>query len=153
METKEVRKIFEDHNQKFTKQREIIFNVLKDSSPKHVTPEELFSIVHEDNKQVGIATIYRTLNIFEELGIVNKQEFTDNAYTYELIDSLNDHHDHIICTSCGKIIEDECIDKNELTKSLKDMYDFDMKYCSLRIYGTCSECQKLKEYKWDMRRN
>lgn len=142
METKEIRKIFEEHNQKFTKQREIIFNVLKDSSPKHVTPEELFSIVHEDNKQVGIATIYRTLNIFEELGIVNKQEFTDNAYTYELIDSLNDHHDHIICTSCGKIIEDECINKNELTKSLKDMYDFDMKYYSLRIYGTCSECQK-----------
>ena len=70
METKEVRKIFEDHNQKFTKQREIIFNVLKDSSPKHVTPEELFYIVHEDNKQVGIATIYRTENIFEALFVV-----------------------------------------------------------------------------------
>ena len=79
METKEIRKIFEEHNQKFTKQREIIFNVLKDSSPKHVTPEELFSIVHEDNKQVGIATIYRTLNIFEELGIVSKLLFVNNT--------------------------------------------------------------------------
>ena len=142
METKEIRKIFEQNNQKFTKQREIIFNVLKDSSPKHVTPEELFSKVHEDHKQVGIATIYRTLNIFEELGVVNKQEFTDQAYTYELIDPVNDHHDHIICTNCGKIIEDECLSAGELSDSLYRQYNFDLKYYSLRIYGICSDCQK-----------
>lgn len=145
METNEIRKIFEKNNQKFTKQREIIFNVLKDSSPKHVTPEELFSKVHEDHKQVGIATIYRTLNIFEELGIVNKQEFTDQAYTYELIDPVNDHHDHIICTNCGKIMEDECLSNNELANSLKKDYGFDLKYYSLRIYGICSDCQDKKE--------
>ncbi|MBP2069734.1 MULTISPECIES: Fur family transcriptional regulator [Anaerococcus] len=145
METNEIRKIFEKNNQKFTKQREIIFNVLKDSSPKHVTPEELFSKVHEDHKQVGIATIYRTLNIFEELGIVNKQEFTDQAYTYELIDPVNDHHDHIICTNCGKIMEDKCLSNNELANSLKKDYGFDLKYYSLRIYGICSDCQDKKE--------
>ena len=143
MEINDIKKIFENNNQKFTKQREIIFNVLKERSPKHVTPEELFSIVHEEYKQIGIATIYRTLNIFEELGIVNKQEFTDNAYTYELIDSKSNIHDHIICTKCGKIIEDECIDSSELSDFLKKMYDFDLNYYSLRIYGTCSECQKL----------
>ena len=118
METNEIRKIFDDNNQKFTRQREIIFNVLKDSSPKHVTPEELFSKVHAENKQVGIATIYRTLNLFEELGIVNKQEFTDQAYTYELIDPINDHPDHMICTNCGKIIEDEFLSKEKLADSL-----------------------------------
>ena len=145
METNEIRKIFEQNNQKFTKQREIIFNVLKDNSPKHVTPEELFSKVHENHKQVGIATVYRTLNIFEELGIVNKQEFTDQAYTYELIDPINDHHDHIICTNCGKIIEDECLSIKDLSKSLKNQYNFDLKYYSLRIYGICSDCQNNKE--------
>lgn len=144
METSDIKKIFEKNNQKYTKQREIIFKALKESSPKHVTPEELFSIVREKNKQVGIATIYRTLNIFDELGIVNKQEFTDNAYTYELIDSSNSHHDHIICTNCGKIIEDECISTNQLKKELKQRYDFDLNYYSLRIYGTCSECQKSR---------
>ena len=102
MNIEQVKKIFENNNQKFTKQRQLIFTVLKNSSQKHLTPEELFSIVHQDHKQVGIATIYRTLNIFEELGIVNKQEFTDQAYTYELIDPESDHHDHIICTKCGK---------------------------------------------------
>ena len=142
METNEIRKIFEQNNQKFTKQREIIFNVLKESRQKHITPEELFSKVHEDHKQVGIATVYRTLNIFEALGIVNKQEFTDQAYTYELIDPSNEHHDHIICTSCGKIIEDEFLSKDDIKKSLKDGYDFDLDYFSLRIFGTCSECQK-----------
>lgn len=141
MEISEIKQIFDDNNQKFTKQREIIFNVLKESSPKHVTPEELFSKVHQDHKQVGIATVYRTLNLFEELGIVNKQEFTENAYTYELKDSDNDHHDHIICKYCGKIIEDEFLDRSKIAKSLHDQYDFDLDYYSLRIYGTCSDCQ------------
>lgn len=145
MNTDQIRKIFEENNQKFTKQREIIFNALKNSEAKHITPEELFSIVHQEHKQVGIATIYRTLNIFEELGIVNKQEFTDQAYTYELIDPKNDHHDHIICTTCGKIIEDEFLSKDEMKESLKKVYDFDLDYYSLRIFGTCSDCQKNKE--------
>ncbi|MDO5047368.1 MAG: Fur family transcriptional regulator [Anaerococcus sp.] len=145
MNTDQIRKIFEQNNQKFTKQREIIFNALKNSKAKHITPEELFSIVHLDHKQVGIATVYRTLNIFEELGIVNKQEFTDQAYTYELIDQKNDHHDHIICTNCGKIIEVEFLNNKEVKESLKDEYDFDLDYYSLRIFGTCSDCKKNKE--------
>lgn len=145
MNTDEVRKIFEENNQKFTKQRELIFNVLKGSSEKHLTPEQLFSIVHQDHKQVGIATVYRTLNIFEELGIVNKQEFTDQAYTYEIINSDSDHHDHIICTSCGKILEDEFLSVDEVKSSLKKDYDFDLSYYSLRIYGICSDCQNNKE--------
>src|SRR5574344_650815 len=138
MNTEEVRSIFEENNQKFTKQRELIFNVLKNSSEKHLTPEQLFSIVHEDHKQVGIATVYRTLNIFEELGIVNKQEFTDQAYTYEIMNSDNDHHDHIICTSCGKILEDEFLSVDDVKSSLKKDYNFDLSYYYLRIYGICS---------------
>lgn len=145
MNTEEVRSIFEENNQKFTKQRELIFNVLKTSSEKHLTPEQLFSIVHEDHKQVGIATVYRTLNIFEELGIVNKQEFTDQAYTYEIMNSDNDHHDHIICTSCGKILEDEFLSVDDVKSSLKKDYNFDLSYYSLRIYGICSDCQNNKE--------
>lgn len=145
MKIEEIRKIFEQNNQKFTKQRELIFKVLKNSPQKHLTPEELFSIVHQDHKQVGIATIYRTLNIFEELGIVNKQEFTDQAYTYELIDPESDHHDHIICTKCGKILEDEFLSVDNVKESLKNQYDFDLNYYSLRIYGICSDCQNNKE--------
>ena len=145
MNTDQIRKIFEENNQKFTKQREIIFNALKNSEAKHITPEELFSIVHQEHKQVGIATIYRTLNIFEELGIVNKQEFTDQAYTYEIMNSDNDHHDHIICTSCGKILEDEFLSVDDVKSSLKKDYNFDLSYYSLRIYGICSDCQNNKE--------
>ena len=145
MNSEEIRKIFEKNNQKFTKQRELIFNVLKNSSEKHLTPEQLFSIVHQDHRQVGIATIYRTLNIFEELGLVNKQEFTDQAYTYEVIDPESDHHDHIICTSCGKILEDEFLSVEDVKNSLKENFNFDLSYYSLRIYGICSDCQNNKE--------
>lgn len=145
MEVEEVRKIFEKNNQKFTKQREIIFETLKNSSSKHQTAEEVFSEVHQVNKQVGIATVYRALNLFEELGIVNKQEFTDSIATYELVDPEGCHHDHLICTNCGKIVEEEIISKDELTELLKDKYDFNLDYYSLRIYGICSDCKKTQE--------
>lgn len=142
MKIEQLKKVFEKNGHKFTKQRQIIFNALKNSSSKHLTPEELFSIVHQDNKQVGIATVYRTLNIFEDLGIVNKQEFKDSINTYELISQKDAHHDHLICTNCGKIVEEKILDNDELAKSLSDKYNFKLDYYSLRIYGICSECEE-----------
>lgn len=142
MDIEQLKKIFEKNGHKFTKQRQIIFNAIKNANSKHLTPEELFSIVHQNNKQVGIATVYRTLNIFEELGIVNKQEFTDSVNTYELIGQNNAHHDHLICENCGKIVEEKILENDELSEILKDKYDFDLDYYSLRIYGICSDCQE-----------
>lgn len=142
MKIEQLKKVFEKNGHKFTKQRQIIFNALKNSNSKHLTPEELFSIVHQDNKQVGIATVYRTLNIFEDLGIVNKQEFKDSINTYELISQKDAHHDHLICTNCGKIVEEKILDNDELAKSLSDKYNFKLDYYSLRIYGICSECEE-----------
>lgn len=142
MDIKQLKKIFEKNGHKFTKQRQIIFNAIKNANSKHLTPEELFSIVHQNNKQVGIATVYRTLNIFEELGIVNKQEFTDSVNTYELIGQNDAHHDHLICENCGKIVEEKILENDELAEILKDKYDFDLDYYSLRIYGICSDCQE-----------
>lgn len=142
MDIEQLKKIFEKNGHKFTKQRQIIFNAIKNANSKHLTPEELFSIVHQNNKQVGIATVYRTLNIFEELGIVNKQEFTDSVNTYELIGQNDAHHDHLICENCGKIVEEKILENDELSEILKDKYDFDLDYYSLRIYGICSDCQE-----------
>ena len=141
MNVEQLKKVFEKNGHKFTKQRQILFNAFKKSNSKHLTPEELFSIVHQENKQVGIATVYRTLNIFEDLGIVNKQEFTDSVNTYELISQDNAHHDHLICTNCGKIVEEKILENEELAKNLKDKYNFELDYYSLRIYGICSDCQ------------
>ena len=142
MNIEQLKKIFEKNGHKFTKQRQIIFNALKNSNSTHLTPEELFSIVHQENKQVGIATVYRTLNIFEDLGIVNKQEFTDSINTYELISQDDEHHDHLICKNCGRIVEEKILDNNDLSKLLKDKYNFQLDYYSLRIYGFCSECKE-----------
>ncbi|MDU2202148.1 MAG: Fur family transcriptional regulator [Anaerococcus hydrogenalis] len=142
MNIEQLKKIYKKNGHKFTKQRQIIFNALKNSNSKHLTPEELFSIVHQENKQVGIATVYRTLNIFEDLGIVNKQEFTDSINTYELISQDDEHHDHLICKNCGKIVEEKILDNNDLSKLLKDKYNFQLDYYSLRIYGFCSECKE-----------
>lgn len=144
MELKLLREIFEKNGHKFTKQRQIIFEALNNSVHKHLTPEELFSIVHEENKSIGIATIYRTLNIFEELGIVQKQEFKDSINKYELVGE-NQHHDHLICTNCGHIYEGQMFSMEKLKKYIKHNYDFDMKDYSLKIYGLCSKCKEDKE--------
>ncbi|MDO4661742.1 MAG: Fur family transcriptional regulator [Tissierellia bacterium] len=144
MELRDLREIFEKNGHKFTKQRQIIFEALNKSVHKHLTPEELFSIVHEENPSIGIATVYRTLNIFEKLGIVQKQEFRDSINRYELIGE-NDHHDHFICKKCGKIYEGQMFSVDKLTKYIKENYDFTMDDYTFKAYGLCSDCKNKKE--------
>ncbi|MCI5840156.1 MAG: transcriptional repressor [Peptoniphilaceae bacterium] len=140
MNLEELKILFEKNDYKFTKQREIIFEALNDSHHRHITPEELYTVVHKKNSSIGIATVYRTLSIFENLGIVKRQEFEDQVNRYELIRE-NDHHDHLICTSCGKISEVKIFPEEKYKKLVEDKYNFEMQDYSLKIYGLCHDCR------------
>ena len=91
-------------NLKFTRQREAILQTLYDHTG-HFTPEELHRLIKEKNPELktGIATVYRTLSLLEKAGIVTSISFGTQGKKYEL--GIKAHHDHIICTKCGKILE------------------------------------------------
>jgi Fur family ferric uptake transcriptional regulator len=91
------------HGLKQTHQREAILNAFI-SADGHLTSEEIHERVRGGNPEIGAATVYRTLKLFCEAGIANAHHFRDGVTLYEHTSS---HHDHLICTDCGAIIEFE----------------------------------------------
>jgi Fur family transcriptional regulator, ferric uptake regulator len=128
---------------KFTIQREVILEMLYNSD-EHLTPEGLHHLIQQKHPELntGIATVYRTLSLLEDSEMVTSLSFGAQGKKYEL--GAKDHHDHVICTSCGTITEfvDEEIEhrQNEITETL----GFIMQEHSMQIYGICKSCQEIK---------
>lgn len=137
--------LLKKNNLKFTIQREVILQTLYNSD-EHLTPEALHHLIqnkHPDLK-TGIATIYRTLALLEDSNVVTSLSFGAQGKKYEL--GAKEHHDHLICTTCGDITEfvDEAIEARQHT--ITDELGFKMSDHSMQIYGICSKCQnKQKE--------
>ncbi len=142
----ELKRVLKSNNLKFTKQREIILKTLYNNSEHH-TPEEILLLLKGDfpEENIGIATIYRTLALFEEERLVESISFGKDGKKYEI--GHKSHHDHLICISCGKIIEfiDETIEKQQEIVAQKN--NFYMVNHSMKIVGYCEICYKIKENK------
>ena len=128
------------NNLKFTIQREVILETLYNSD-EHLTPEGLHHLIQEKEPDLktGIATVYRTLALLEESNVVTSLSFGAQGKKYEL--GAKEHHDHLICTECGKITEfvDDEIERRQ--HAITDELGFKMSDHSMQIYGICAECQ------------
>ncbi len=136
----EFKALLKKNGEKFTIQREVILETLYNSD-EHLTPEALHQLIQKQHPELktGIATIYRTLSRLEESDIVTSLSFGVQGKKYEL--GAKDHHDHMICTECGNIIEfvDEEIEKRQ--HKIANEFGFKMTDHSMQIYGICNDCQ------------
>jgi Fur family ferric uptake transcriptional regulator len=123
---------------KVTLPRLKILEVLEKSPNHHLSAEDIYRVLIEQNEEVGVATIYRVLSQFEESGIVQKLNFENNQAVYELCGL--EHHDHLVCVKCNKIIEfqDDVIEQHQLQIAKK--YGFELTDHSLYLYGLCKDC-------------
>ena len=125
---------------KVTLPRIKILEVLENSNQRHLSAEDIYKQLLESEDEIGLATIYRVLTQFEAAGIVNRHHFETGQALYEL-DSGN-HHDHLICVKCGKIVEfvDEEIEDKQ--KQIAQKEGFQITDHALIIYGVCdnSDC-------------
>lgn len=148
MDIDNLRELLIKNGYKVTKQREIIFEALKENSGSHLSPEELHDIVIKKDSDIGIATVYRTLQLLDELKVVYKINFNDNRYRYEISsEDETHHHHHLICTNCNKVIEVKRDLLEHAESIISNEYNFQIKDHSLKFYGICSDCQK------EMRKN
>jgi len=117
---------------KLTEQRKIIAKVMS-TSDDHPDVDELYNRVSEVDAKISIATVYRTVKLFEEVGILAKHEFKGEKARYEEISES--HHDHLIDVKTGEIIEfvDDEIEK--LQKKVADKYGYDLVDHKLELYG------------------
>ena len=123
---------------KVTLPRLKILEVLESSPSHHLSAEDIYRVLIEQHEEVGVATIYRVLSQFEESGIVHKLNFENNQAVYELCGA--DHHDHLVCVKCNKIIEfqDDIIEKHQI--QIADKHGFELTDHSLYLYGLCKDC-------------
>ena len=129
---------------KHTKQREIILEAFLKAD--HITAEALHQEIVSQNEHVGLATIYRTLNLLCEIGIGQQRHFGDNTTIYDNV-SRKTHHDHLICEKCGKIIEFECPDIERLQDEMAAKHGFSLTRHRLELYGQCSDPDHCEEFK------
>ena len=117
---------------KLTEQRKIIAKVMSESND-HPNVDELYKRVSKIDTKISIATVYRTVKLFEEAGILTKHEFKGGKARYE---ELNEgHHDHLIDIKSGEIIEFVDNEIEELQKKVADKYGYDLVYHKLELYG------------------
>lgn len=133
--------LLKSNNLKFTSQREAILKTLYDN-PDHFTPENLYLLVKEKypESNVGITTVYRTLNLLEENHIATSISFGSQGKKFEL--GNKPHHDHLICESCGKIIEFEDDQIEQLQEKIATIYNFKLTRHLMQLYGICKDCQE-----------
>lgn len=128
--------------------REAILDVLT-ASDKHLSAEDIYRKVTGRCPRIGLTSVYRTLEILVNMGVVCKFDFGDGRARYELAEGSKkgDHHHHLICTNCKRVIdytdfideEVELLKKTE--KGLSKKYNFDINSHLIQFYGLCDKCK------------
>ena len=121
-------------------QKDYILKILY-FSKEHLTADEISNKIKQNyNVSIGIATVYRAMKFFHDTKLVNQLDIGDGVVRYEL--NIAEHHDHLICTSCGIIIEfsDNLIELKQMKIAEKN--NFILKEHVMTIYGVCETCQK-----------
>jgi len=123
---------------KNTSQRRIILDAFL-SSDCHFSTEDLYLKLREEYPNIGYATVHRTLKLFAECGIAAERHFGDGQTRFEPVQG-GEHHDHLVCTSCGLIIEFEEPEIEKLQELVAAVHQFTIENHRLELYGQCAAC-------------
>ena len=125
---------------KSTRQREIILDEFLRAG-EHLSTEDLYLRLRREHPHIGYATVHRTLKLFAECGIAEPRHFGDGQTRYES-SADEEHHDHLICTVCGAIVEFENPQIEALQESVARQHGFRILRHRMELYGCCRQCQK-----------
>jgi Fur family ferric uptake transcriptional regulator len=127
---------------KSTSQRNKILTVFV-SAGRHLSAEELTLLVKKTDAGIGYATVYRTMKLLAEAGLAYERRFEDGVTRFEY-NAAEGHHDHLICTRCGLIIEFENEEIEALQQRVAKKNRFAVESHKLELYGLCNSCQRKK---------
>jgi Fur family ferric uptake transcriptional regulator len=131
---------------RMTAGRETVIKVLQETK-EHLSADEIFIKARQINLDVGLTTIYRTLEKLSLMGEVHKLDSGDKRGRFELANNEKGHHHHLVCTKCNRIIdyddfiEDEVKLLKETEKKLSKKYDFTINNHLIQFYGVCDKCK------------
>nr|WP_082201696.1 Fur family transcriptional regulator [Clostridium baratii] len=131
---------------KLTPQRRAIVDTIIKNEGKHMTAEEIYDEVKKDCPEIGLATVYRTVLLLEEVKLLSRLDLSDGCSRYEIIHKDEEHrHHHLICDQCNKVIEVEEDLLEELEHRIETKYKFKIQDHSVKFFGLCDECIKKND--------
>jgi len=146
-EFKEERSLFQEHIKsaglRRTAQRDLILDVFL-RTEDHLSSEDLYWLVQKKDPNVGQTTVYRTLKLLTDAGLAREVRLGDGRTYYEHHFD-HEHHDHMICTECGEVIEFFSEEIEKLQDEMAEQFGFTPTHHSLRILGLCGKCRKKEK--------
>jgi len=125
---------------KRTDQRDLILDIFL-RTEEHLSSEDLYRLVQKDDPSIGQTTVYRTLKLLTEAGLAREVRFGDGRTHYEH-NYKHQHHDHMICSQCGRIIEFFSAELEAIQDAMAAKHRFEVTQHLLRIIGVCAECRR-----------
>ena len=119
-----------------------ILDVFRKSEMRHHSAEDVYRALIAEDIDIGLATVYRVLTQFEQAGILTRSQFDGGKAVFELNDG--DHHDHLICTNCGKVVEFNDTEIEKRQHIIADEKGFVLESHTMMLYGICPGCQKKR---------
>ena len=140
----EEQEVFHRHIQrtglKRTAQRDLILDVFL-RTEEHLSSEDLYRLVQKEDAEIGQTTVYRTLKLLTDAGLARAVRFGDGRTRYEH-NYNHPHHDHMICTDCGKTIEFFSAQLEAIQDEIASKHDFETSHHTLRMFGLCADCRQ-----------
>ncbi|KYO68585.1 Fur family transcriptional regulator [Thermovenabulum gondwanense] len=130
----------ENQDFKWTPQRKAIITAIKNSNKKHLSAEEIYLIAKKILPKIGLATVYRALELFCEKGILQKLNLPNQPIKYEILKDDSNSHCHYVCLGCGKIYEVP-IQKELILSENENLKDFKIVNSSCWYFGYCKNCK------------
>jgi Fur family ferric uptake transcriptional regulator len=139
---------FRHHGYRFTIPREVILDTLH-RAKNHLSAEDIYFKLHPVHPQIGLTTVYRTLDLLNRMGLVEKFDFGDGKARYEIVKpGDSSHHHHLICRKCNRVIDYTDFIKEEARlvkkteEELSKKYNFEIDSHQIHFLGLCSKCQQ-----------
>jgi len=136
---KEIVAVLRRHGYKLTPQRRAVIRTIA-SSQDHLTPAEIYEKVHQDYPNIGLVTIYRTLDMLAKLELICELHAGGSCHSYTI--SAPEHHHHLICSNCGKVVDFTGYNLSELEQRLSLETGFEIEGHLLEFIGLCQACRK-----------
>lgn len=135
--------ILAENGYKTTEPRKVLLKFLDEDENKHLSCDEIYDKISDTHPNIGIATVYRNMQLFEELNIATKLTLDDGTARYELADfgeGAHMHH-HLVCLNCNKLIEVKEDLLGVLEKEIEKEHNFKIVDHDLKFFGICKECE------------
>lgn len=146
---KELEILLKQNGFKVTAQRTAVLEVLAGRPDVHMTAEEIYDCVREGHPEIGLATVYRALQLFSELGIADRLNLDDGCVRYEIggkgTDNGAHRHHHLVCMGCGRVFtfKDDLLEN--LETKIREKLAFEVVNHEVKLFGYCKSCKETEK--------